>query len=105
MGEARLLERAFETCLALEVRERRILGRVGDADMYDSSDAGLSSGREELEGVLHREGVGEVAMIEADPVRVDEDIGAVERRRKSSRIIEMEGRCGDAIAERVGTPR
>jgi hypothetical protein len=59
--------------------------------MYDSSDASLLSGREELEGVLDCEGVGEVSMIEADPVRIDEDTGSVKRCSKSSRVIEMEG--------------
>jgi hypothetical protein len=73
--------------------------------MYDSSDASLSSGREKLEGVLHRAGVREVTVIEADPIRIDEHTGALERCSKSSWVIEMEGRCKDAIAERVGTPR
>ena len=59
--------------------------------MDDSSDASLSSGREELEGVLHGEGVAEVAMIEADPVGIDEGAGAVKRCSKGSRVIEMEG--------------
>jgi hypothetical protein len=59
--------------------------------MYDSSDARLSSGREELEGVLHREGVGEISMIEADPICVDQDSRVVKRCGKGTRLIEMEG--------------
>jgi hypothetical protein len=59
--------------------------------MYDSSDAGLLSSRKKLEGVLDCDGVGEVSMIEADPVRVDEDAGAGERCSQSSWVIEMEG--------------
>ena len=105
VGEAGLDQRPLELGLAAEILQRRVLGRVGDADVDDPLDAGLLGGREQSERVAHGVGVGEQAMVEPHPVGVVEDRAPRQVLRQQVRLVEMEGKRPDAVAERIGPAR
>tara|TARA_B100002003_G_scaffold84713_1_gene79193 strand:+ start:1041 stop:1343 length:303 start_codon:yes stop_codon:yes gene_type:complete len=65
------LDGVFDLGFAAKVRQRRVGHRVRDADVDDPANAGILGGVNQLPGVFSGTLVRELALGEADPVRVE----------------------------------
>ena len=88
MGRAGRDQSALDEGLPAEVRQLRVRGRIGDADVDDATDAGVGGRFEEQARV--RDGLVEACapMGEADPVGVVEGADAFERGGQRSAVVE-----------------
>ncbi len=68
--------------------------------MDEPFDAGLLGGADEDPGVVHSILKRRPAAGESHPVRVEQDVRALQRLDQPRRIVEREGEGGDAISER-----
>ena len=87
--------------LAAEVRQRRVVRRIRDADVHDPANAGRASGPQENARVRDGAVEGGDAVGEADPVGVVERLGAGERLPERALIAELGPGALDPLGERI----
>ena len=105
MREAGLDERPLQPRLSPEILQRRLLGRVRDADMDDAPHARRAGRIEQGQRVFHGVGLPEPRVVEPDPVGVVEDGRAAKRISQPSGGVERIGVHLYLAAKRVGPLR
>src|SRR5207302_8101902 len=78
VGKPRTDEAALQSGFAAQVFKGRAFVRIGDAEMNDTRHPGGFAGVEQLQSVVHGNGVVEITVIEPDPVSIIKDGSASE---------------------------
>ena len=105
MGQPRRSERPLDERLAAEVRQRGIERGVRYADVHDAAYAGRPRGAKERVRVAGRHVVGEAALGEPYPVRVEQRVDALQAPGQSPGVVEAVGLGLHPVPEGTGALR
>ena len=105
VGQPRRLERPLDERLAAEVRQRGIERGVRNADVHDAAYAGRPRGAKERVRVAGRHVVGEAALREPYPVRVEQRVDALQAPGQGPGIVEAVGLGLYPVPEGTGALR
>src|SRR6266581_3169996 len=101
MRKPGFLERLLEKSLPAKVLQRRVLRRIGDADMDYTRDCCAARRVEEDARVVDCLRVPEVGVIKPHPVGVVQDLGTLEGGHEPLGTVEVERMHLDSIPERM----
>ena len=98
---AQIAEVIFQLPLAAEIREVRFRVGVGDADVNDASDSRFLCGSEHHLRLFNALLMGSASVVDADPVGVEQGVGAGQSLGQEVWTVEVERVQWYAVAERV----